>query len=239
MSSNTLLDQFKSAVDMMQQGGAQYVAVPTAPQAAPMAAQMAAPYVPPVAQYVPAAAVVAAAPAPAKQNFLSKNWPIVLGVGLVLVATVVGISVVVKKNNNKKKNAKSGRRRHGDDDDEDDDERPPQCPVMPLGRPHPQQQPMQQQQQVPRLPPVASQIPTAQDGRYSDGASLRGAPMAINTRGADSMMQPPAQSGLPLVQPQPQPQQPLPMPPPQQPPMLQQQQQPPPQASSDPNFTKL
>ena len=191
-SMSTLLDQFKSAVDMMHTG-------PVVTTAGPVAGFATTAQVPLVTtsnvmpQPVPQMANVSMIPVstavapPAKSgNFLSKHWPVVVGVVIVLVSLVVVISLVIK-------NKTSGKRKKkGTEDDDDDDDMSTLNTRIHL-------RPQQQQSQIPRVPPMAPNIPITQDLRYTE-SPLRGAPLPINTRGAEATLQP--TSGLSLPQPQ-------------------------------------
>jgi len=196
----TLLDQFKSAVDMMHTGVPQTYSVPYSQPVAQSQAPLA-PVVPMAPQYVQpvSTAYQPLGAKPKSGNFLSKNWPIVLGVGIVLVSLVIVVSIVIKK----KTGSKSKRRTGGDDDDDDDDDS--LKPHIPRVHPQFQQQQQQQQQQptqYPKVLPVATTIPLqpilsesasrqqdTSDPRYTD-TPIRGGLMPTNTRGAEGNLQP-------------------------------------------------
>ncbi len=254
---SSLLEQFRNAVDTM------HTAVPAAAGMQPLASvpvqlapvQLAPqPAMQPMSTaYQPLAPSVVAAPAkPA--NFFSKHWMWLVGSAIVLAAAGVAAMMILKK---RKAGAggksRGGRRRKaGDDEDDEEPSLHPRIPTL-----HPQYV-QQQQQSMPRVPPIASNIPVAPDMRYTE-APLRGAPLPPNTRGAEMGLQPPPQPSMQYPHPQQQPQYPtggvLPMPPPtvspqgiplaQQPPMSaqpmvpQQQPQPGSQPPQDPNFTRL
>lgn len=270
----TLLDQFKNAVDMMH----------TVPQSAPtytnpVAYQpqpMVQPSLPPTfvaapPQYLPA---IQASSAPAVAQTVSDGKPFFAKKGFMVVAAIVIVGLIValvfvfkNKGGNKKKRSK------GLEDDEEDDAavldprlRGPQQQQQPGFQAPPGGRPITS---IPTLQPIANNIPMATpDMRYTE-ASLRGAMLPPNTRGADANMQPtgmgahmlpqmpqqPAssqpgqilplpgptmQGGIPLAQPMMPPQQP-----PMQPPMSTISQvaatmpQQQQQPSGDPNFTKL
>lgn len=250
---SSLLEQFRNAVDTM------HTAVPAAAGMQPLASvpvQLAPvslapqPALQPLSTAYQPLAPVAAAPAkPA--NFFAKHWMWLVGGAVVLAAAGVAAVMILKKRK-AAAGAGGGRRRKAKGGDEDDEE-PNLHPRIPTLHP---QYVQQQQQSMPRVPPIASSIPTAPDMRYTE-TPLRGAPLPPNTRGAEAGLQPPPQPSMQYPHPQQQPQYPtggvLPMPPPtvspQGIPLAQQPQQPmtaqpmtapssqsPPQ---DPNFTRL
>jgi len=196
---STLLDQFKTAVDMMHSngavGGVPLAATSQIPQLAPLATQsLQGGGLPPQAAYYPAVAStyhpLPSAHASGKQgNFLSKNWPVILGIGILIIAGIVIASIVMK--GKKGGSGKKSKRKGAEDDDDDDEELVPRV----HGAIPTQGQPLPRPPQIPVLQPVAQSIPTAQDMRYTDNNQIRGAPLPPNTRGAEPMLQPGAGGG--------------------------------------------
>jgi hypothetical protein len=190
----TLLDQFQDAVNKMHNTSAQ-PPVQYNPTLAPLQQQQQLPQFSSTTPQIPPLI------APTKAS-KSKNWIIIVGIVVLFVIASVGISLVLKRkkkgNGKKKKGGKKKKLEEDEDDDDDNDLRPKIHGDIPVSRqqqqPQPQPLPLPPQR-IPTLPPV-------NDPRYSDGGSLRGGAMPINSRGADVsqlqqplQQQPPATSG--------------------------------------------
>jgi hypothetical protein len=219
MNQPTLLEQFKSAVDSLNNQG---TSVP--PLVSPAIPQV------PVSQ--PSFTSPPVSLSSGKQSFMGKNWPLLIGLFFLLITSGVIVCVVMKnksKSGGGKKGKRSKKSMDPDDDDDDDDDAihiPVTIPSVPVSQPHISRDPLPPP--PPPQPPVNHFIAppvSSTDPRYTD-THTRGAPLPMNNRGVDTS------SGFPPVS-APQQQQPPPPSLPSNPSV------PPPSSGNDPNFTKL
>lgn len=246
----SLLDQFKSAVDMLNGGsmgvttgnggGQSFQVAPQLQQ--PQMAQLAqlAPlqqqFVPPLTQLAPLQQQLAQPQVASLQqqgtvtsNGGSKKWPLIIGVVVLVVVGGIVVAMMLKKK--KKKDS------HDNLDDEDD------LPPTSFGRGNNTGHQMEpttlarregRNQQIPVQYPQQQQHRPIQpqnyaDARYNNPQSLRDGSSQNYNRGAETSMQGSGQIPIATLPPLTQQQQPMPMP----------QPQPQQLAPQDPNFTKL